>query len=235
MATFDQDDSEQRKAFSDTDLKAIFGSDAFKPSDPILYWMPLLSLYTAARQGELGQLNRSDVAQDTDSGLWVISITNEGEGQNTKTERSRRVIPIPAAILKLGFGEFVQSVRSGPLFRIKRSPSGGFRTSATISTTRSAAQGSRIPQKVFHSFRHTTRTKARTFEIPEEAMDFIAGHASVNVGRSCGTHDPPPPRRHPFSIGAGWCQALSDCSVDPVLMSLAGSSLLFGIGTGAFP
>ena len=39
----------------------------------------------------------------------------------------------------------------------------------------------------------------------------------------------------PFSIGAGWCQALSDCSVDPVLMSLAGSSLLFGIGTGAFP
>ena len=39
----------------------------------------------------------------------------------------------------------------------------------------------------------------------------------------------------PFSIGEGWCQALSDCSVDPVLMSLAGSSLLFGIGTGAFP
>ena len=39
----------------------------------------------------------------------------------------------------------------------------------------------------------------------------------------------------PFSIGAGWCQALSDCSIDLVLMSLAGASLLFGIGTGALP
>jgi hypothetical protein len=39
----------------------------------------------------------------------------------------------------------------------------------------------------------------------------------------------------PFSIGAGWCQALSDCSVDSALMSLPGFSLLFGIGTGAFP
>jgi hypothetical protein len=34
-----------------------------------------------------------------------------------------------------------------------------------------------------------------------------------------------------FSIGAGWCQALSDCSVNLVGMPLAGSSLLFGIGT----
>jgi hypothetical protein len=33
-----------------------------------------------------------------------------------------------------------------------------------------------------------------------------------------------------LSIGAGWCQALSDYSVDRVGCSLAGSSLLFGIG-----
>src|SRR3954451_7522848 len=36
----------------------------------------------------------------------------------------------------------------------------------------------------------------------------------------------------PFSIGAGCCQARSDFSIDPVLMSIAGSALLFGIGTG---
>ena len=38
-----------------------------------------------------------------------------------------------------------------------------------------------------------------------------------------------------FSIGAGRCQALSDFSIDPVLMSVAGSALLFGIGTEALP
>jgi hypothetical protein len=47
------------------------------------------------------------------------------------------------------------------------------------------------PLKVFHSYRHTTRTKARTFKITEEAMDFIAGHASANVGRRYGTHELP--------------------------------------------
>ena len=39
----------------------------------------------------------------------------------------------------------------------------------------------------------------------------------------------------PFSIGAYRCQAFSDFSIDAVLMSVAGSALLFGIGTEALP
>jgi hypothetical protein len=38
-----------------------------------------------------------------------------------------------------------------------------------------------------------------------------------------------------FSIGAGWCQALSDYSVDWCGMFTRRSSLLFGIGTWALP
>lgn len=38
-----------------------------------------------------------------------------------------------------------------------------------------------------------------------------------------------------FSTGAGCCQALSNFSIDPALMSVAGSALLFGIGTEALP
>ena len=38
-----------------------------------------------------------------------------------------------------------------------------------------------------------------------------------------------------FSIGAGWCQALSDCSVDLMWDVTRRSSLLFGIGTWALP
>ena len=38
-----------------------------------------------------------------------------------------------------------------------------------------------------------------------------------------------------FSIGAGWCQALSDCSVDLMWDVTRRSSLLFGIGTPALP
>src|SRR5438067_12888165 len=38
-----------------------------------------------------------------------------------------------------------------------------------------------------------------------------------------------------FSIGAGGCQALSDCSVDLVWDARAGTSLLLGIATLALP
>jgi hypothetical protein len=38
-----------------------------------------------------------------------------------------------------------------------------------------------------------------------------------------------------FSIGAGWCQVLSDCSVDLMWDVTRRSSLLFGIGTWALP
>ncbi len=38
-----------------------------------------------------------------------------------------------------------------------------------------------------------------------------------------------------FSIGAGWCQSLSDCSVDLMWDVTRRSSLLFGIGTWALP
>jgi integrase len=196
VATFDQDDSEKRKPFSDTDLKAILEQDAFKAETrATCYWIPLLSLFTAARQGELGQLDRTDVYPDPDSGLWVMSITNEGEDQSTKTEQSRRLIPVPAAILKLGFVEFVQSVKAGPLFGLKRSPSGAFPNLSADLNAMIREAGITDPLKVFHSYRHTTRTKARTFKITEEAMDFIAGHASANVGRRYGTHELPTLKR----------------------------------------
>ena len=127
VSTFDQDDSEKRKPFSTADLKAIFEGPAFKAERrPVAYWIPLLSLFTAARQGELGQLDRADIYQEPDSGLWVMAITNEGEDQYTKTEKSMRLIPVPQVLIRLGWVEFVQSVKSGPLFGLKRSPSGAF-------------------------------------------------------------------------------------------------------------
>ena len=59
----------------------------------------------------------------------------------------------------------------------------------------------------------------RVFEI-----DQIVVGMGIDRGPAC-----------PFSIGAVWCQALSGSSVDLAVMSLAGSSLLFGIGMQALP
>src|SRR5690349_21905830 len=49
------------------------------------YWLPLLGLYTGARQGELAPLVVGDVTQDT-TGIAVITITeNEERGTSLKT------------------------------------------------------------------------------------------------------------------------------------------------------
>jgi integrase len=196
IKTFDQSDSEKRKPFSDTDLKAIFG-DKFGPDrGPALYWIPLISLYTAARQGEIAQLDRRDVDVDPDTGLLVFRFTEEGEDQSIKNEGSIRTIPVPQALLDLGFEKFVRSVKSGPLFGLKRSPSGGFPNLSSDLNEMIRDAGIEDPLKVFHSFRHTTRTKARSFETTEEAMDYISGHAPVNVGRRYGLHELPTLKRH---------------------------------------
>jgi hypothetical protein len=55
------------------------------------------------------------------------------------------------------------------------------------------------------------------------------------VQRPCGTLAAGAGLACAFSIGACWCQALSGFSVGLVLISVAGSALLFGIGTEALP
>jgi integrase len=200
VATFDQDDSEKRKPFTDADLKSIFAEHHGPELGPVRYWLPLISLYTASREGEIAQLDRRDVYRDPDSNLLVMAISDEGEDQNAKNPNSVRTIPMPEAILKLGFEGFLASVKTGSLFGLKRSPSGGFPNLSADLNAMIRAVGINDPLKVFHSFRHTTRTKARSFEIPEEAMDFLAGHSPVNVGRRYGTHEIPALKKHVDNI-----------------------------------
>jgi hypothetical protein len=86
---------------------------------------------------------------------------------------------------------------------------------------------------------HQTQRWARVSQALDRMRQMIAvgtrGRSRMRESCTYGSVRGALSNERPFSIGAGWCQALSDCSVDPVLMSLAGSSLLFGIGTGAFP
>lgn len=191
VATFDQTDSERRKPFTDSDLKLLFG-EQFAPSlGPIAYWIPLISLYTGTRQGEIAQLDRSDIDPDPDNGILVMQVTNDGLDQNVKNTLSKRPVPVPQVLIDLGFERFLKTVKSGALFGLRRSPSGGFPNLSKDLNAMIRSCGIYDPLKVFHSFRHTTRTKARTFNIPEEAMDFLSGHAPANVGRSYGTHEIP--------------------------------------------
>jgi len=55
--------------------------------------------------------------------------------------------------------------------------------------------------KVFHSFRHTFKTKARAANVPEFIHDGMTGHAAVNVGGDYGD-------RHPAVVQSEWLEKM---------------------------
>ncbi|TOB10324.1 hypothetical protein CGK12_24715, partial [Vibrio parahaemolyticus] len=66
--------SEERKVFTESDLKKIFSLDVFKrrSKDAWHYWLPILGLYTGARINELCQLYTDNVKEV--EGIWCINI-----------------------------------------------------------------------------------------------------------------------------------------------------------------
>jgi integrase len=72
--------------------------------EPERFWVPLLALYTGARQGELCQLRTCDVTEV--DGIPYIEICHKPElDQTTKTRRSR-TCPIHRDLVDLGFLDY---------------------------------------------------------------------------------------------------------------------------------
>lgn len=151
------------------------------------YWVPLLGLYTGARCSELCQLMVHDI--DTKATVPSIRITDEGEGQNVKSEAGHRTIPIHSELIRLGFLDYVKSVEETKLWPNlpqREGKSGGY-FSQWFGTLRKSLS---IPRSiVFHSFRHTVRTKLSTTNVPETTIDKLMGHESPgSVGARTYTH-----------------------------------------------
>lgn len=48
---------------------------------------------------------------DTNATIPTIRMTDEGEGQNVKSEAGNRTIPIHSELIRLGFLDYVKSVK----------------------------------------------------------------------------------------------------------------------------
>ena len=117
---------ESRIPYDPIALKALFGgpvhAQGARPKNGALeaaYWLPLLALFTGARLNELGQLRTSDIAQEVmppDYGggvVWVIRITaDEVEGLKLKSASSARRVPVHAALVELGFLDYLDAVKA---------------------------------------------------------------------------------------------------------------------------
>jgi integrase len=200
-------DREKRRAFEEPELKRVFESPVYSENlrpaaggGEASYWLPLLALYTGARQTELGQFHPDDVMQeayrdadDKEHVAWVIRIVeNAARGQFVKNEGSERRVPIHADLIKLGFVRVAQAALAKGQVRI-------FPDIVPDSTKRLMGNWSKwfgryrrlecaLPSKdtPFHSFRHTFKHYARLARIPNEVHNEFTGHETGDVADTYG-------------------------------------------------
>ncbi|WP_167647626.1 site-specific integrase [Mameliella alba] len=162
-------------------------------TDPatIDHWAPLLAAYQGARREEIGQLTGADVFEV--DGVWVMRITDEGEGQKVKNAASFRTIPLHAAVIAAGFHHFAASrPKNEYLFREAE------RWGGKLNPMRADARGrltegygkrfSRMLREklnikdkrlTFHSFRHAWEDAAEDADIPQTHRRDLAGRSKA--------------------------------------------------------
>lgn len=204
--------SEKRRGFNKDELAALFSgpvhSEGVRPiggGGEAAYWLPLLSLYTGARQTELGQLHPEDVCQEryddlegNECSAWVVRIVeNKSRGQKVKTEGSERRVPLHRDLIRLGFLEVVADARTQGreriFYSIKAASSGELMGNWSKWFGRYIRKTCMMTDRrvVFHSFRHSFKDLARACMLDTAVHNAITGHETGDVADKYGSLDFP--------------------------------------------
>ena len=191
--------------YTDGQLKALFSSPLFvgchakkehQPGDEKIrdwrYWLPLCALYTGARAGEIAQLETSDIRQIED--VWVFDFNDEGDNtdKKLKTASSRRIVPVHAALVKLGLLDFLRmQIRDGHkrvFADLRPGPRGDWSYKPSKFWARYLERiGMKRPGLGLHSFRHTFTDECRRAGVEEGILKALLGHADHSQTGHYGT------------------------------------------------
>lgn len=154
------------------------------------FWIPLIAVFSGARQEEICQLHIEDVQQQAE--IWVFDI-NAKPPRQLKNKSAVRVVPIHKELIRIGFLEYVEAQRKAGRDRVfpNLEPGGaddrlghGF----TKWFTRYRRDvGLYEPGKDFHSFRHSATTLVHQGRVEDSIIDRITGH--VSQGESAGRYN----------------------------------------------
>ncbi len=188
----------ERVAFTDHQLRLLFECESYKngtfkrASD---YWVPLLGLFTGARQGELCQLHASDVYKASETDIWVIDI-NSRDGKSVKSEDSSpRQIPLHNQLIELGFLQYVAAASKQSrrmLFpdeeRNKRGEFSAFSRRFNRYKRLLGVGAENEKHLDFHSFRHTVAGRLIGLGVEEYVVSDITGHSNAKRGEAHGRY-----------------------------------------------
>jgi len=188
-------DSKSYAPFNQEDLRRLLNSSDYeqhKHSRLWRYWIPLIALYTGARQTEIAQLLVRNVIQE--DGVWIFAITDEAsDGQKVKTSAGVRKVPVSSKLKALGFLDYVAHLRARGETRLfpdlKKGRDGwGHYVSRWFGEEYKPRVGIEPDptgqRKVFHSFRHTAITTALSSGQPIAHIQQVFGHEKSLLGES---------------------------------------------------
>lgn len=148
-------------------------------------WVPLLCAFTGARVSEITQLRKEDIRNE--DGRWILRITHEAGSIKSGDYRD---VPLHRQILDLGFIEFLNTMKSGPLFHNAQSSerflAGARATSGRLSEWLQSL--GLVPEGVqpSHGWRHRFKTQGRDLGVSDRTLDAIQGHAGKTEGDNYG-------------------------------------------------
>jgi integrase len=193
----------ERTSFEIGELQSIFDALLFTEHRFPLgahgaagFWLPVLALFTGARQAELGHLNADNVKIDVETGSALLYFeTKKARGKRTKADASERVVPVHTEAIRLGFLSYVEARRAAdgkdawlfPSLAPHHGTSGVPAWSKWWGRYLRDEVGVTDKAKVFHSFRHTVKDALRRGRADYEAREALIGHAT-SVSREYGAN-----------------------------------------------
>lgn len=145
------------------------------------FWLPLIAVFSGARQEEICQLHVEDIRQE--QGIWLFDI-NMKPPRKLKNKSAVRLVPIHPELIRLGLLGYVDRQRDAGQARIfpNLHPGGadgrlghGF----TKWFTRYRRDVEVYEQgRDFHSFRHSATTFLHQGGVADSVVDRLTGHTT---------------------------------------------------------
>lgn len=199
----DESDDVGRVPYTDDDLHNLVTGllDVRKLVEPHRFWVPLLALYTGARQNDICQLRVADLVEI--DGVLMFKFCHNPALQQTTKSRKTRTCPVHPMLFKLGFGVYVEQQRANGhdmLFHTL-DYSKGKKWTGRIRTwwneTYQMQHVTDLTGKSFHSMRHNFISRFKHTGCYENAndravMQSMVGHidGDVTAGYEGGDYSP---------------------------------------------
>jgi len=185
---------EERRPFTTDELLKVFGSPEYakqRETNPGRYWIPLLCLFEVCRREEGGQLAVVDIQEEND--IPFIRINADAKlGQSLKNQGSRRRVPIHDSLVKLGFLEYVQTIKDAGHVRLfpelTKGHNGYSDPVGKWFGRLIRSVGITDPLVVLHSLRHGGNTKLHGAGVPHNVVNYLLGHTEGTINDRVYTH-----------------------------------------------